>query len=50
MVALKHFVIVKSCSKAMLFWKISSLEKIKKCVAEASIVVVIDIDYCFLFR
>ena len=47
---LKHFVFVKNGSKAMLFWKIGSFEEIKKCVAEASLVVVIDVDYCFLFR
>ena len=50
MVALKHFVFVKSISKALLYWKIGSFDKIKKCVAEASFVVVIDVDYCFLFR
>ena len=48
MVALKHFFFVKSCSKAIAipFWEIDSFEKVKKRVAEAALIVVLNIDYC----
>ena len=48
MVALEHFFFVKSRSKAMLFWKIVSFSEIKKRVAEAALIIVLDIYYCFL--
>ena len=40
MVALKHFVFVKSHSKAIIIsvWKIVSFEKVQKRVAEAALV------------
>ena len=47
MVALKHFFFVKSRSKAMLYWEIGSFEKIQNRVAEAALVIVLDVNYCF---
>ena len=52
MVALKHFFFVKSRSKAIAipFWEIDSFNKVKERVAKASLFIVLNVYYCFLFR
>ena len=52
MVALKHFFVVQSRSKAIAisFWEIGSFNKVKKRVAKAALIIVLNVYYCFLFR
>ena len=52
MVAFKHLFFVKSRSKAIAipFWEIDSFEKVKKRVAKAALIIVLNIYYCFLLR
>ena len=48
MVTVKHFLIVKSGSTAMLFWKIGSFEEVDNRVAEAALIIVLNVYYCFV--
>ena len=50
MVALKHFLRVKSRSKAMLFEKLLAFEKVEDRVAEAPLVIVFDVDNGVFFQ
>ena len=47
MVALKHFILVKTHSIAILSWEICSFERVQERVCEAPLVVGLDVDYCF---
>ena len=50
MVKVKHFFIVKSGSRAMLFWEIGSFNEVENRVAEASLIIVLNVYYCLLLR
>ena len=50
-IAMNHFFFVTSRSNAMFIvcWEIGSFEKVKKLVTETALIVVTNINYCFIF-
>ena len=48
-VAMEHFVFVKTRLIAMPFWELLAFEEVKKCVTEAALIVVLNVYYCLLF-
>ena len=52
MMALKYFFFVNRRSKAIAisFWEINTFEKVQKRVAEAALIIVLDVNYCYLLR
>ena len=49
MVALEHLFLVNTRLITMPFWQSLAFEEVTKSVTEAAIVVVLNIQYCFLF-
>ena len=50
MMALKHYVSLKSHSLAMPFWKIRTFEKVEDRVSKTALVIVSNVDYSLLLR
>ena len=48
MVPLKHFFFVncRSTAIAISFWEIGTFEKVQKSLAEAALIIVMDVNYC----